>query len=91
MPVFQKGGAVMPVEKKDPTLAGCLSFFLPGLGQFYVGDLGQGFMFLILALICIGFDLTIIGLLIGIPGYLALQIWSCISASNAAKGGGGNG
>ena len=28
--------------KKDPTLAGVLSFILPGLGQVYCGRVGRG-------------------------------------------------
>ncbi|GMT49067.1 MAG: hypothetical protein IEMM0008_0606 [bacterium] len=31
--------------KKDPFLAGALSFYNPGLGQFYVGDTESGMLF----------------------------------------------
>ena len=37
---------------KSPFLAGVLSFFIPGLGQFYNGDVGAGFLFLGCNVVC---------------------------------------
>jgi TM2 domain-containing membrane protein YozV len=39
------GGKINPVgNEKSPGLAGFLSFVMPGLGQFYNGDIGCGFV-----------------------------------------------
>ena len=62
--------------KKDPTLAGILSFFIPGLGQIYCGKQGIGILFMI------GY---VIGLFcMVIPGII-LWIASIYHAINLAK------
>jgi TM2 domain-containing membrane protein YozV len=60
-PYYQQGYApplVPYVKRKEPGLALFLSFFFPGLGQFYNGDIGKGialmFAFWILVWIFIG-------------------------------------
>ncbi|MBI6547150.1 MAG: hypothetical protein HY692_10175 [Cyanobacteria bacterium NC_groundwater_1444_Ag_S-0.65um_54_12] len=35
----------------SPALAGCLSFFIPGLGQLYVGQIPKGVLFMLLLLL----------------------------------------
>jgi hypothetical protein len=41
------GNTIKPVGgEKSPFLAGFLSFLIPGVGQFYNGDIGGGFLFL---------------------------------------------
>ncbi len=41
----------MSTIKKDPILAGVLSFLVPGLGQMYVGKFGRGAILFILYII----------------------------------------
>jgi hypothetical protein len=43
---FQLAGAEENT-KKDPFLAGVLSFYLPGLGQYYINQMGKGTLFLL--------------------------------------------
>lgn len=38
---------MLPVKRKEPAVALLLSFFMPGLGQIYNGDVGKGILFLI--------------------------------------------
>jgi hypothetical protein len=45
--IFCFGGIDAAKVKKDPFLAGVLSFFGPGLGQFYVQDYATGSLFLL--------------------------------------------
>lgn len=49
-PYYQQGYApqlVPYVKRKDPGVALLLSFFFPGLGQIYNGDVGKGIAFMI--------------------------------------------
>lgn len=70
-------------SRKSPATAGCLSWFLPGLGQFYNGDHRKGWTMLTLALLL--FALTLIA---GFPGLLfpVLGIWSISDAYRVAAG-----
>ncbi len=38
---------MLPYKRKEPAIALLLSFFMPGLGQIYNGDVGKGVLFLI--------------------------------------------
>ena len=71
-----------PVGKKNPVVAVLLSFLIARLGQLYAGDIGLGIVFLILGAIFAFLDSTIVGLIIGIPGYFIIWIWSMIAAAN---------
>lgn len=73
-------------EGKNATVAVLLSCLLPGLGQFYVGQVGKGIMFIILDLIGWGLNSTIVGLVFGIPLCLVAWIWSAVDAYKAIKG-----
>ena len=45
----------LPVQygsKKSPGLAGFLSFLIPGVGQFYNGEVGKGFMYMGINILC---------------------------------------
>lgn len=72
-------------EGKSGGLAAFLSFLIPGLGQFYTGQIGKGIMFLILAFVAWGFNASIIGLIIGIPMCLVIYIWSMVDAYKACQ------
>ena len=47
------GNQISPYgSKKSPFLAGFLSFLIPGVGQFYNGDVGGGFLYLGCNVVC---------------------------------------
>ena len=65
----------------SPILALILSFFIPGLGQFYTGQFLKALVLFILAVI-FGFLST---MLIGIPFYLIIWIYSMYDAYKSAQ------
>ena len=65
----------------SPLLAAVFSFFIPGLGQFYTGQFLTAIILFIAAVI-FGLLSTI---LIGIPFYLIIVLYSVIDAYNAAN------
>ena len=73
-------------EGKSGVLAVILSLLIPGLGQFYVGQIGKGIMFLILSAFAWGCIFTIIGAVIGIPLVLVLPVWAAIDGYKAVNG-----
>lgn len=71
----------MPQPKKNPGVAVLLSFFIPGLGQIYNGQIMKGIVFIILASI-FGF-LTVV--LIGYILYPLFWIYNLYDAYNTAR------
>ncbi|WP_298668428.1 hypothetical protein [uncultured Methanofollis sp.] len=65
----------------SPLLAVILSFFLPGLGQFYTGQFLKAVLLIVLAVV-FGALSTI---LIGIPFYILVWLYSMYDAYTAAK------
>ena len=65
----------------SPFVAVILSFFIPGLGQFYTGQLIKAILLFIAACV-FGFLSTI---LIGIPFYLIIWLYSMYDAYTVAK------
>ncbi|MDG6257480.1 MAG: hypothetical protein QCH35_07770 [Methanomicrobiaceae archaeon] len=65
----------------SPLLALILSFFIPGLGQFYTGQLLKAVGLFLLAAIFAALS----GVLIGIPLYLIVWVYSMYDAFTAAK------
>ncbi|MHA1225152.1 MAG: DUF6677 family protein [Candidatus Hodarchaeales archaeon] len=63
--------------KKDPTLAGILSFLIPGLGQIYAGNAIKGILF---------FIATFGGMFLIIPGIVFWIISIFDAVSEAKKG-----
>jgi TM2 domain-containing membrane protein YozV len=69
------------MQKKSAGVAVILSFFLPGLGQIYNGQIGKGIGMIILAII---FGL-LCAILIGYPLYLILWIYGMYDAYSTAN------
>ena len=65
----------------SPIIALILSFFIPGLGQLYTGQLIKAVLLFILAVIFAFLS----PFLIGIPFYLAVWIYSMYDAYTSAK------
>jgi TM2 domain-containing membrane protein YozV len=70
----------MPQPSKNPGVAVVLSFFIPGLGQIYNGQIMKGILFIILAS-AFGF-LTVV--LIGYILYPLFWIYNLYDAYNTA-------
>lgn len=65
-------------SQKDPGIAAVASFFVPGLGQVYNGQIAKG---IILGIVTIALAITGIGLLIAIP----MWIWLVYDAYKTAE------
>jgi TM2 domain-containing membrane protein YozV len=75
--------AMVPYAKrKDAGVATLLSFFLPGAGQLYNGQVGKGVAFILVS-IFVNFPLMFIG--IGFLTALATWIWAMIDAHSSAE------
>ena len=70
--------------EKSPGLAAVASFFVPGLGQVYNGEIAKG---LVLMVVTIGLAITIIGAVLALP----LWIWLIYDAYKVAERGGASG
>lgn len=60
-----------------------VNFFLPGLGSFFVGKVGQGIAQLILYIIGLILIFTGIGAIIGIPLCVGVWIWGLVTAATS--------
>lgn len=69
-------------RRKDAGVATLLSFFLPGAGQLYNGQIGKGLAFLLVS-IFVNFPLMFIG--VGFVTGLATWIWAMIDAHSSAE------
>ena len=67
-------------ETKSPGLAAVMSFFIPGLGQIYNGQIGKGIAMVIASVI---FAIMMI-ILIGIPLYIILWLYAIYDAYDTA-------
>lgn len=65
----------------SPLLAAILSFFIPGLGQFYTGQLIKAIVLFVAAVI---FAL-LSTIIIGIPFYIIVLVYSIVDAYTAAN------
>lgn len=70
------------VKRKDAGVATLLSFFLPGAGQLYNGQVGKGLGFLLVSLF-VNFPLMFVG--IGFLTGLVTWIWGMIDAHSSAE------
>lgn len=71
----------MPKERKSSGIAVVLSFFIPGLGQIYNGEIGKGILFILLSFILF----LLMFLLIGIPLYLIFWVYNMYDAYKTAE------
>jgi TM2 domain-containing membrane protein YozV len=70
--------------KKIPIVALLLSLFVPGLGQIYNETYRKAGIMMGLCVFAIILDVTVIGLIIGIPLMLGVWIWAMIDAHKTA-------
>jgi TM2 domain-containing membrane protein YozV len=70
------------VRRKDAGVATLLSFFLPGAGQLYNGQVGKGLAFLLVTLF-VNLPLMFIG--VGFLTGLITWIWGMIDAHSSAE------
>lgn len=75
-------GMVPYVRRKDAGVATLLSFFLPGAGQIYNGQVGKGLAFLLVT-IFVNFPLMFVG--VGFLTGLITWIWAMIDAHSSAE------
>jgi TM2 domain-containing membrane protein YozV len=73
------------VAPKNPAVSLIVSFFLPGIGSMINGDVGIGVTILLLWLLAIGRDITVLGLIVGVPLGIAMFIWGLIDAYQGAQ------
>jgi TM2 domain-containing membrane protein YozV len=76
------GYAVAP---KSPAVSLIVSFFLPGVGSMINGDVGIGITILLLWILAIFLDVTVFGLIVGVPLGLGMWIWGMIDAYQGAQ------
>jgi TM2 domain-containing membrane protein YozV len=62
-----------------------LSFIWPGAGHLYIGDNEPGIILTILSFVVLIINLTIIGLIIGIPAYVGMAAFSMIDTNKKGK------
>lgn len=69
-------------RRKDAGVATLLSFFLPGAGQLYNGQVGKGLGFILVS-IFVNFPLMFVG--VGFLTALVTWIWSMVDAHSSAE------
>lgn len=78
------GVRVKPVpirtEKKSSGIAAIASFFIPGLGQIYNGQIGKGIMFIIISIIFGLLMLVLIGFIL-LPLFWIYNIYDAYSTA----------
>jgi len=91
VPVYKYtfGKTINPTgSKKSPFLAGFLSFLVPGVGQFYNGDTGAGFLYLGCNIVCSSIWMNAENEIVfysGLSSALAVNILSIVHARVVAK------
>jgi TM2 domain-containing membrane protein YozV len=83
VPVARPGAMV--VAAKNPAVSLLVSFFVPGVGSMINGDTGVGITILLLWLLALVLDVTVIGLVVGVPLGLGMFIWGLIDAYQGAQ------
>jgi TM2 domain-containing membrane protein YozV len=81
-PVLMSPGTRRFAVGKSPGLAVFLSFFIPGVGQFYCGATAKGGLMLAIYFV----SWLLVAVTVGVVGVLAVWIWSMIDAYNLASG-----
>lgn len=60
-----------------------VNFFIPGVGSFFVGKVGQGIVQLILYIVGMALTVTFILSIVGIPMAIGAWIWGLVTAATA--------
>lgn len=63
-----------PAQVKNPGLAAVASFFWVGLGQIYNGEIGKGFLFMVIEVINLLLLSVVIGF-VALPAFWAYAIY----------------
>lgn len=69
---------------KNPGIAAVLSFFWPGVGQIYNGQMTKGLILVGINAICWLLNITLILSIIGIPIQVVLGLYAIFDAYNTA-------
>jgi TM2 domain-containing membrane protein YozV len=83
VPMVRPGAMV--VAPKNPAVSLIVSFFIPGVGSMVNGDTGTGIAILLLWLLAIALDITVVGLIVGVPLGIAMFIWGLYDAYTGAQ------
>lgn len=75
-------GMTEGVSTKNEGLAAILSFFLPGLGQMYNGEISKGVLLMIIQVV----NIILMFVIIGLFTYLLVWGYSIVDAYTTAKG-----
>jgi len=82
--VSQSGGA--GPKQKEEFLAVALSFFVPGLGQLYNGQVGKGVAYFIIAIVFLCMTLIVIGALLYLIWWLVSMVDAYTTAGKINRG-----
>lgn len=74
-------GAQPPTIFKNPGIAIVLSFFFPGLGQLYNGEIKKGILFIV----CYAISIVLMFVIIGFFTAFIVWIWAMVDANSSAK------
>jgi TM2 domain-containing membrane protein YozV len=81
-PVHHAYGPLAPIRRREPAVAALLSFFVPGAGQLYNGDIGKALGFFFVSLFV---NLPLMLVAIGFFTQIATSIWSIADAHASAE------
>ena len=72
---------------KNEGLAAVLSFFVPGLGQMYNGDIGKGLVLIVIGITNLFLTVVTLGIwaLVGIPIAIIIVVYAIYDAYTTAK------
>lgn len=64
-------------------LAVVINFLVPGVGSFFIGQVGQGIAQFLIWAVGLIFCFTVVGALIGIPMIAVAWLWAIIGAATS--------
>ncbi|MGA1975368.1 MAG: zinc-ribbon domain-containing protein [Conexivisphaerales archaeon] len=71
---------------KNPGIAAVLSFFFPGLGQIYNGQIGKGIAFILVGIVCVVLVIVLIGFLL-VPLWWIYNIYDAYKSAQRINAG----
>jgi len=81
--ICPKCGVPRSVAHPNAILAIILNIFFPGVGTLVLGKTTAGIIQLVLWVVGFIFDLTVIGVVLGLPMYAAAWIWALVVSIQA--------